>query len=97
MIGVIAAIVLFFVLLGFLLSLPVAIPRVRAGLSSNQTARISAATVLGTTSLIVSSVLFARFGAGLKYTSQTLGYDPWYEPHKGILANSDAIIEEVWL
>jgi len=56
-----------------------------------------AAALLGATSLVVSSVLFARFGAGLDYTIETLGYDPWFEPHKGILANREAIVEEVWL
>jgi hypothetical protein len=97
MISVIAAILLSFVLIGFLVSLRVVIPQVRAELSSNKTSRTCAAALLGTASLIVSSVLFARFIAGLNYTGQTLGYDPWFEPHKGILANSDAIVEELWL
>lgn len=95
---IIALVGLFYVLMGALLSLPVAIPSVRARLSHNQKARVVVAAVLSVASLALSSILFARYLAELNFAMETIGYDPWYSTHqKEILASGKQIVEELWL
>ena len=96
-----AVVGLFYVLIGILLSLPVAIPRVRASLSPNKTARMGAAAVLGVSSLAVSSVVFARFLAEVNYMGDSIQYysslGPLDTHEEEVLASGEAIVQEFWL
>lgn len=92
----------YYVLVGILLSLPVAIPRVRAALSLNKSARIGAGAVLGVSSLAVSSILFSLLVAGVEfYLGDTVMYYSSLAPldthQKEILASGDEIVQEFWL
>ena len=96
-----AAFALYYILIGALLSLPSLIPRVRARLMRNQTARMGSIVILGAFSLTVSSVVIAFVSATVRvYFSDALIAVSLAGPtadQKEIMASANTIAEELWL